>query len=98
MQHAADEFAGLVDPLGLKGPNRDLCREAFEANPGGFRRVVDDAVERGRNPASFLVHLVRSGDHLVQPAEEQTTIERNRCGCTHPECRFQDRCIAEMRG
>lgn len=83
----ADDFDALVAAVGLRGPNRDLCRQAHADSPDGFQRVLVEALNRGRDPARFLVYLVKSGDHLDAGA-----VPVNRCGCSHPGCRFQDTC------
>jgi hypothetical protein len=90
-------FDELVEPLGLKGPNRELCQAAFDECPDGFAACVDDAVARGRVPAALLVTLVRDGDHrdAKRPPVEPPRI--NRCGCSHAACEHQDVCLEAGR-
>jgi hypothetical protein len=95
--HAA-EFDELVRGLGLKGPNREMCRLAFEASPAGFGRILDQARTKGRKPVALLVHLVTAGDHLAEeePAAGDGAarpVANARTGCSHERCQYQPRCI-----
>ena len=88
-----NDFDKLVEPLGLRGPNRDICRQAFEENPDGFRRCVVDATARGRDPARLLVRMARDGDHRISEPTRSLRLGPSRAGCSHPECRYQDVCL-----
>lgn len=64
-RHACIEadFDALVRPVGLVGPNRDVCRAAYLEAPSEFAALVDDALRRGNVPAALLVRRVKDGDH-----------------------------------
>ena len=66
----SDEFEALIQllPEPLREPGLSLCRAAFREAPDGFRHTIQEALERGRRPASLLVFLVRGGKHLVATA------------------------------
>jgi hypothetical protein len=59
-----DDFDPLVQPLGIVGPNLDLCRRAHGEAPAAFAQLVEKALRLGRSPAAFLVRMVKDGDHL----------------------------------
>jgi hypothetical protein len=65
IKHACidDAFADLVKPIGLVGPNRDVCLDAYREAPEAFAGLVDAALLRGRSPAALLVRMVKCGDH-----------------------------------
>lgn len=59
----AVDFDELVRPVGLVGPNREVCRAAYLEAPIEFAALVDDALQRGHVPAALLVRRVKDGDH-----------------------------------
>ena len=62
-------FAELVAPLETRAgkplgpPARSAVFAAFCESPDGFRRCIDAAGERGKDPLRLLIHMIRCGDH-----------------------------------
>jgi hypothetical protein len=82
-QHAAAAFDALVRPLEaiagrrLNGANRLRCATAFAAHPQNFRRLVSEALARGRvNPVGLLVRMVTDSDHEHDTPSPETVAER----------------------
>jgi len=68
-----EDFDELVRPVGIVGPNRDICRRAHAEAPEAFAQLVAKALTIGRTPAAFLVHMVNEGDHLNVAAATSRT-------------------------
>lgn len=68
-------FDELVQPLGIVGPNRDICRAAYLEAPAEFAELVGAALVRGRSPAALLVRMVKAGDHRKLSARSAPTRE-----------------------
>lgn len=49
----------------LTEPGRTEARQAFAASERRFRHCVTTAHRRGNSPVAFLLHLIRSGEHLL---------------------------------
>jgi hypothetical protein len=96
-QSPQESFAAVIAPLErragrpLTEPGRGRCRAAFDQNRDGFEALATDALARGRNPLALLIRMVADGDHRT-PA---ISAEPNRCGCFHPQCQWQDRCLEQ---
>ena len=76
----ADAFDELVKPLGLVGPNRDICRDAYVEAPDEFAALVDAALLRGRLPAALLVRMVKAGDHRKHAARSASPVQPRTVG------------------
>jgi hypothetical protein len=66
------EFRDLIQPLEAKsgkplnGPGLRACQRAFREEPTAFRRLAEEALDRGnRNANGLLVHMVKERDHRL---------------------------------
>jgi hypothetical protein len=82
-QAALAVFEKLLRPLEeraghrLNGPNRSTCFSAFTTRPENFRRLVAEALERGRtNPVGLLVRMVVDSDHEHDAPAPETPAEQ----------------------
>lgn len=63
------DFRAVLAPLeaaaghALKEPGLGRCLSAFGEDPERFNLLVEDALDRGRNPLALLVRMVTDGDH-----------------------------------
>ena len=99
-QQQRARFAEIVLPLErkarrrLKEPQLSDCFQSFVDYPEGFADVVRGLVDRSdvKYPILLLAHCVEADE----PREAQELLEphaTNPCGCTHEECRYQNRCV-----
>lgn len=106
----ATTFEEAAAELGLDGPNRDLCARAWEEKPERCELLLRLTRKYAkRNPAGYFVRSVKNKLRLsdealavddaelalrVAPAEPERPL--NRCGCRHPDCRYQNTCLQEV--
>lgn len=100
-------FDALVQPVEqasrrrLNGPGVGWCLRAYSEDPEGFADCVQEVMRRWQQreltegPLGLLCVMARDGDHHRPEPTGDTSVggNLNRCGCTHPHCRYQDTCL-----